>query len=212
MLHAVHIHNSYVYEQSEGGVRAYEGGTLGVIRDYMPADCKYIPQTTSTDCIQPDEALGILVERISRSVLEAYDNLEEGGFAQGFGRVAVGMNRRATYSDGSAKMWGDVDRATFVSLEGGSDSGMELLYIFDRKGKMTGVVANVACPAQIMEQRRRWTQCIRRLRPSRSSTTWSGASRTARRRPSRRATPDSAATAARSPAPPSGGGVRAATR
>ena len=153
MLHAVHIHNSWVYEQAEGGVRAYEGGTLGVIRDYMPADCAYIPQTVSTDCIQPDEARDILVERIARSVLEAYDNLDEGGFAQGFGRVAVGMNRRATYSDGSAKMWGDVDRATFVSLEGGSDSGMELLYIYDKSGKMTGVVANIACPAQIMEQR-----------------------------------------------------------
>ena len=153
MLHAVHIHNSYVYEQAEGGVREYEGGTLGVIRDFMPADCEYIPQITSTDCIQPDEARDILVDRISRSVLEAYDNLAEGGFAQGFGRVAVGMNRRATYSDGSAKMWGDVDRATFVSLEGGNDTGMELLYIYDKDGKMTGIVANVACPAQIMEQR-----------------------------------------------------------
>ena len=153
LLHAVHIHNSYLYETSEGGVRAYEGGTLGVIRDFMPADCKYIPQTTSTDCIGPREALEILVERIAKSVLEAYDNLEEGGFAQGFGRVAVGMNRRATYSDGSARMWGDVDRATFVALEGGSDSGMELLYIFDKNRKMTGIVANIACPAQIMEQR-----------------------------------------------------------
>ena len=153
MLHAVHIHNSYVYEQAEGGVREYEGGTLGVIRDFMPADCEYIPQITSTDCIQPDEARDILVDRISRSVLEAYDDLAEGGFAQGFGRVAVGMNRRATYSDGSAKMWGDVDRATFVALEGGNDTGMELLYIYDQNGKMTGIVANVACPAQIMEQR-----------------------------------------------------------
>ena len=153
MLHAVHIHNSYLYEQSEGGVRAFEGGTLDVIRDFMPADCKYIPQTVSTDCIQPREALEILVERIARSVLEAFDNLAEGGYAQGFGRVAVGMNRRATYSDGSAKMWGDVDRATFVSLEGGNDNGMELLYIFDKNRKMTGIVANIACPAQIMEQR-----------------------------------------------------------
>ncbi len=153
MLHAVHIHNSYVYEQAEGGVREFEGGTLGVIRDFMPADCKYIPQITSTDCIQPDEARDILVERIAQSVLEAYANLEEGGFAQGFGRVAVGMNRRVTYSDGSAKMWGDADRATFVSLEGGNDTGMELLYIYDKAGKMTGIVSNVACPAQIMEQR-----------------------------------------------------------
>ena len=54
------------------------------------------------------------------------------------------------------------------------------------------------------------TPCIPPSRASRSSTTPNGASRKMRR--TRRATPASAATASRSPAPPTGGGGRAATR
>ena len=50
-------------------------------------------------------------------------------------------------------MWGDTNTANFVSLEGGNDSGIELIYTFDAEKKLTGIVANIACPAQILEQR-----------------------------------------------------------
>ena len=63
------------------------------------------------------------------------------------------MCRRVCYSDGSAKMWGDTDTATFTELEGGNDSGIEMLFTFTPDKKLTGVVANVACPAQVLEQR-----------------------------------------------------------
>ena len=70
-----------------------------------------------------------------------------------FGRAAVGMCRRVTYDDGSGQMQGDVNTANFVSLEGGNDTGIELLYTFDKNKKLKGIVANIACPAQILEQR-----------------------------------------------------------
>ncbi|MBO5101772.1 MAG: hypothetical protein J6C39_04495, partial [Clostridia bacterium] len=70
-----------------------------------------------------------------------------------FGRAAVGMCRRATYTDGSAEMWGDTNRADFVAMEGGNDSGIELLYVFDKDKKLSGIVANIACPSQILEHR-----------------------------------------------------------
>ena len=57
------------------------------------------------------------------------------------------MCRRAVYSDGSAQMWGDTNKAVFTELEGGNDSGIELMYLFDREEKLTGIVANIACPA-----------------------------------------------------------------
>jgi hypothetical protein len=50
-------------------------------------------------------------------------------------------------------MWGDTNSANFVALEGGNDSGIELLYVFDGEKKLTGVVANIACPSQILEHR-----------------------------------------------------------
>lgn len=56
-----------------------------------------------------------------------------------FGRAAVGMCRRVSYDDGSGQMWGDVNTANFVSLEGGNDSGIELLYFFDKNKKLTGI-------------------------------------------------------------------------
>jgi hypothetical protein len=63
------------------------------------------------------------------------------------------MCRRAAYSDGSAQMWGDTNTAVFTELEGGNDSGVELLYVFDDNKKLTGVVVNLACPAQCVQHR-----------------------------------------------------------
>jgi hypothetical protein len=50
-------------------------------------------------------------------------------------------------------MWGDTNKAVFTELEGGNDSGMELIYVFDENKKLTGVVANLACPAQCVQHR-----------------------------------------------------------
>ena len=64
------------------------------------------------------------------------------------------MNRRAVYNDGSAAMWGDTNTPAFDHLEGGNDSGVELLYVFSESdGRLRGVVANVACPAQCVQHR-----------------------------------------------------------
>ena len=41
----------------------------------------------------------------------------------------------------------------FSELEGGNDSGIELLYVFDQRKKLTGIVANLACPAQCVQHR-----------------------------------------------------------
>ena len=50
-------------------------------------------------------------------------------------------------------MWGASNMANFYELEGGNDSGIELLYFFDANKRITGVLANIACPAQVVEQR-----------------------------------------------------------
>jgi hypothetical protein len=48
-------------------------------------------------------------------------------------------------------MYGRTDREDFVGMEGGEDSGVELLFFFDGARRPTGVVVNVACPSQVME-------------------------------------------------------------
>jgi hypothetical protein len=36
-------------------------------------------------------------------------------------------------------------------MEGGEDSGIDLMFSFDQSGKPTGAIVNVACPSQVME-------------------------------------------------------------
>ena len=103
--------------------------------------------------ITPEEATQWVADKIAIAAKRAWETREEAFYTNEFGRVPVGMCRRVTYDDGSAQMWGDVNTANFVAMEGGNDSGVELLYTFDKNKKLTGVVANIACPAQILEQR-----------------------------------------------------------
>jgi hypothetical protein len=63
------------------------------------------------------------------------------------------MCRRAAYNDDTAQMWGDTNSAVFTELEGGNDSGIELMYVFDNAEKLTGIVVNLACPAQCVQHR-----------------------------------------------------------
>ena len=152
IISSVHIHNSYTYRRKRP-LKKSPSGAFHMLGAFMPEDCEYIPEVESTDVMTPDDAFEFLADAIANTADEAWKNRAVGGYAAGFGRAAIGMNRRVCYTDGTAKMWGDVDTATFTALEGGNDSGIEMLFIYDENQKMTGVVANIACPAQVMEQR-----------------------------------------------------------
>ena len=149
IIHATHVHTSIKYA-SRRSVNL--DGSLNLL-------AKYIGQTATSpakkrdDVMEGEEGLCYLTEKIAMAVKNAWENRKPAAYANEFGRVAVGMNRRVCYSDGSAKMWGDTNTATFTELEGGNDSGMELMFVFDENKNLTGIVANIACPAQVLEQR-----------------------------------------------------------
>lgn len=133
---------------------------FGVLRtmleSYLKPGQKYVEKeniSANPEIATPAEVFDLLVDRLSKVILEAWANRKVGSFANAFGRVAVGMCRRAAYSDGSAQMWGDTNKAVFTELEGGNDSGLELMYVFDENKKLTGIVANLACPAQCVQHR-----------------------------------------------------------
>ena len=128
--------------------------TKGILREFLPEGKEYVPLVTRDDSVVTDEeALEFATDKIVAAAVAAWKARKPSLFANEFGRAAVGMCRRVSYDDGSAEMWGDTNTANFVALEGGNDSGMELLYTFDESKNLTGVVANIACPAQILEQR-----------------------------------------------------------
>jgi len=116
---------------------------------------KYVPKvdTSSPDIATPQEVWDLLMDRLPKVILEAWEKRTAGSFVNAFGRAPVGMCRRAAYNDGTAQMWGDTNTAVFDALEGGNDSGIELLYVFNEEKKLTGVVANLACPAQCVQHR-----------------------------------------------------------
>ncbi len=151
MVSSIHTHTSIGYARRSD---SEYGSSLDVLTRMLP-DAKYekLVSYQGDDLLDGEEARKFLVERIAKAATEAWANRTEGLFATGFGRAAVGMCRRVCYDDGSAKMWGDVDTPNFTELEAGNDSGIELMFTYTPEKKLTGVIANVACPAQVLEHR-----------------------------------------------------------
>jgi len=158
ILSAIHTHTGPVYVRKNYAERVLgiRQNSRALLESMLPAGRKYIESAQVRDnpeIATAQEILELLVERITACVLQAWKNLAPGAYVNAFGRAAVGMCRRATYSDGSAQMWGDTNTAMFEGLEGGNDSGIELLYVYGKTGKLTGIVANLACPAQCVQHR-----------------------------------------------------------
>ena len=147
---AIHSHTTVGYA---GRGDSISGSSLAILRQFMPEGVRYEPLVSddSADIIRGEEARAFLKERIIRAAVEAWANRKEGMYACGFGRAAVGHCRRACYDDGSAKMWGDTNMANFTELETGNDSGIEMMFTYDTDKNLTGIIANVACPAQVLE-------------------------------------------------------------
>ena len=165
IINAIHTHTGPGYiGRSANAASRYTNDVLGttagftrnLLERYMPAGKKYVESAKiegNKDIISEEEISKMLIENISKVIVDAWNNRKLSGFTNAFGRAAVGMCRRATYSDGSAKMWGDTNTAVFEAIEGGSDTGIELMYVFDADKELTGIVANLACPAQCVQHR-----------------------------------------------------------
>ncbi len=160
VVSATHSHTGPSYTgRSINRTSLVAGGSRSLralIESELPPDKKYIESANvsgNDDIMDNDTLLEEISSKIVKAILDSWNNRAEGSYVNMFGRAAVGQCRRVTYSDGSAQMWGDTNTAVFEALEGGNDSGIELLYVFDANKKLTGVVANLACPAQCVQHR-----------------------------------------------------------
>jgi len=93
----------------------------------------------------------MLLDKLSKVAIAAWQNRQPGGISHELRYAVVGHNRRVEYADGSTQMYGSTDRENFTGLEGPEDSGVDMLFCWDRNKKLTGIVMNVACPAQVTE-------------------------------------------------------------
>lgn len=152
MIHATHTHTSVGYGSSMH-VKTKVPGGLHVLKEFT-GDMKYLEMKADREAeLSYKEGREFLVERLTNVVKKAWDNLHPGFYKFAFGRVAVGMNRRVVFDDGSAQMWGDTSVSNFKEMEDGTDTGMELCFFYDETKKLEAMLVNLACPAQVMEQR-----------------------------------------------------------
>jgi len=159
IMSAIHTHTGPSYTGIGNETEKLQGAATthrAMLETELPPDKKYVESVENTndpDVATEDEMLVFLADQIAKAALEAFANMAPGGFSNAFGRAPIGMCRRVCYSDGTAQMWGDTNTAMFTELEGGSDSGIELMYVFNAEKKLTGIVANIACPAQCVQHR-----------------------------------------------------------
>ena len=152
---AIHTHTGPVYPRGQLQNLTQSDSNVQLLKQYLEPGREYVPavNTNAPDVAKPQEVFDLLVERISKVILEAWKARKPGKFVNAFDRAVVGMCRRVDYSDGTAQMWGNANTAVFTEMEGGNDSGVELMYIFDENDKLTGVIPNLACPAQCVQHR-----------------------------------------------------------
>ncbi|MBU0610995.1 MAG: hypothetical protein KKI08_24150 [Armatimonadetes bacterium] len=133
------------------GPHFYVKDKLRLAAKYLPEGTSYVdPQEVSEDVWLEDRCGPFIFERICDAVCRAWANRRPAGFSPAFGRAVVGHCRRVVYDDGSAKMYGATDTVNFEAVEAMSDSGIELLYLFDENEAPLGALVNVACPAQVL--------------------------------------------------------------
>ena len=158
MISAIHTHTGYAVG---GGQRSSEGtDPIQSWRDLLMGSLKpgqrYIQNaniTSNPEILTKEEGFEIVSHAICEAALEAWCSRENASFANAFDRAAIGMCRRVDYSDNTAQMWGTANTAVFTEVEGGNDSGVELLFCFDAAQKLKGIVINIACPAQCVQHR-----------------------------------------------------------
>lgn len=149
IISAIHTHTSFKYERDDFAM----GSSKDILLPFLPEGSVYKPVADSGTGMDPHDALVFLADRIALAVKTAWESRAEGYYGTGFGRAAVGFNRRMKYDDGKAKLYGNVRVPNFIGMEGSTDSGIEILFTFDKDKKVTGAAVNVACPSQVVEMK-----------------------------------------------------------
>lgn len=152
---ATHSHTApRISSASSPLIAAALPGSKSTYADALPEgytykdDNEYDPQVWMGDRTVP-----YMAEKIAECIVLAWQNRAKGYYSPAFGRCAIGHSRRTFYKDGKVINYGVTNSVNFDALQGGNDSGVELIYFFNEDKNPIGAVANVACPSQSMERK-----------------------------------------------------------
>ncbi len=96
-----------------------------------------------------EEYANFAAARIASAIEQAWKNRAPGGVSYGLAHASIGQNRLTAYYDGSSQMYGKTNDPNFSNMEGYEDHSVNLIYTWDSKGKLTGLVVNVSIPSQV---------------------------------------------------------------
>ena len=93
-------------------------------------------------------------EKIAQAATLAWENKIPSAVSYGLGHAVAGHNRIVTHHDGTSRMVGSLQQGKishpdFSHIEGFEDHTVHLLYTFDAREQLTGVVVNISCPSQV---------------------------------------------------------------
>ncbi len=92
-----------------------------------------------------------ILDRVVLAVANAWNARQPGRVGASSACVPTGFCRRMLYADGRAAMYGETNREDFSGVESGNDSEVKMLFTWNKQDELTGLIVNVACPAQVME-------------------------------------------------------------
>lgn len=94
------------------------------------------------------EYVGFAARRIADAVKEAWTSRAAGGIAFGLGHAVVGHNRLTVDRSGNGRMYGRTDIPEFSHIQGYEDHSVNFLATYRPDGALSGLIVNIACPAQ----------------------------------------------------------------
>lgn len=126
MLNATHTHNAPV--TLEGRYTLPESGIM-----------------------TPTEYVEFMTSRVADAVVASWQQRRAGKVGWAQSQAVVAQNRRATYADGTAQMYGNTNSPNFRGIEGYEDHNLDVLFFWDQQDQLVATAINVACPSQEAE-------------------------------------------------------------
>ena len=112
---------------------------------------------------QVDDYRDFVVQRVAEAIIQAWNGRQPGSVTWGLSHAAIAYNRRVVYSkevstkgyfsNGTAQMYGHTNLPEFINLEGMEDHDVNILFFWDKSGKLIAMTIEVPCPAQEVEDR-----------------------------------------------------------
>lgn len=137
MLNATHSHSAPLV--SEMPVEEIYGVSL----EMMSPD---------KELMSPADYSEFAAQKLADAIVKAWNSRRKGGISFGLSKAVVGHNRLQALKDGRSLMYGNTDTEEFSHIEGYENHDLNLLFTWDEKEQLIGVLVNTAVPSQVSEQ------------------------------------------------------------